>query len=264
MFGTYAWNVGATSANVVADLVALICGGAVADLSASCNKPASSVAGVASGFTALDAPYGVVQQPGVAGGPGRFARLTVSGANRIQLQAVDQWVMGSHSATFATSVLDASNVITAAGAVNFFATDAGLLLAASDWASWAMLAEVKRDGPAMADALAPGCFTLGGYYCYMPRIKAPTAVGDTAAASVTFTGAYGSMSASAARDRSERLYIPMAPAMVSFSSVPVGEVSGVFVTGGYGQSGDFMLDSGGDTFVIARTPNGLLVAFPKK
>lgn len=265
MNGVYAWNAGATAANIVADLVALLCGGAVNDLSASCNKAASSVTGAASGFTALDAAYGVIQQAGQAGGPGRFARVTVSGQNRIQLQAVDQWAMGSHSAGFATSALDVSNVITAAGAVKFFAaSDTGLLLAASDWASWAALAEVKRDGPSLNDAAAPGAFTLGYYYCYMPRIKSPTAVGDLAQPSCTFASAYGSLSASAARDRSEQLYIPMVPLMLSYANVPIGEAAGVFVSGGYGQSGDYMLDANGDTFVIARTPSNLLLAFPKK
>lgn len=264
MYGVYSWNAGATAQNIISDLVALLCGAEVADLSASCNKAATIAAGEASGYVAIDAAYGVFSAAGQAGGPGRLMRLQVSAQNRIQLSVVDQWVMGSHSATFASGAVDASALITAAGSANLYATDEALLVGASDWSYWAGSAEVKRDGPALGDALAPGGFVVGGYYCYMPRLKSPTAIGDLSGPSCTFSSAYGSMSASAARDRAEKLYIPMAPAVLSYSSVPVGEVAGVMVAGGYGQSGDFMEDAGGDSFVIAKNSGSVILAFPKR
>lgn len=55
----------------------------------------------------------------------------------------------------------------------------------------------------------------------------------------------------------------MAPAVLSYSNVPVGEVAGVMVSGGYGQSGDFMQDGAGNAFVIARNSGNVLFAFPK-
>lgn len=264
MFGNYSWNAGAAAQNIIADLVALICGAAVADLSASCNKAASLVEGEASGFDVVDAAYGVVHAPGQIGGPGRLMRLQVSAQNRIQLSVVDQWVMGSHSATFASGAIDASGLVTAAGSVNVYACDDALLIGAADWSYWAGVAEVKRDGPAMSDALAPGGFVIGGYYCYMPRLKSPTAVGDLSGPSATFASAYGSLAAAAARDRAEKLYIPMVPGVLSYSSVPVGEVAGVMVAGGYGQSGDFMQDAGGEAFVIAKNSANVILAFPKR
>lgn len=264
MYGQYAWNAGATAQNVINDLVALLCGAEVVDLSASCNKAATVAEGAATGYEAIDAAYGVIKAAGQAGGPGRLMRLQVSAQNRVQLGVVDQWVMGSHSATYASGVIDASGLITAAGSVNLLATNDALLVAASDWSYWAASAEVKRDGPMMGDALAPGGFVVGGYYCYMPRLKSPTAVGDLPGPSCTFASAYGSLSASACRDRLEKLYIPMAPAVLSYSSVPVGEVAGVMVSGGYGQSGDMMQDAAGDSFVIARNQSGVLLAIPRE
>lgn len=263
MYGVYSWNAGATAQNVIADLVALLCGAEVETLSASCNKAATSAAGAASGYVAIDAAYGVIQAAGQAGGPGRLMRLQVSAQNRIQLGVVDGWNMGSHSAAFASGVIDASGLITAAGSVNLYALNDALLVGASDWSYWAASAEVKRDGPMMGDALAPGGFVVGGYYCYMSRLKSPSAIGDLSGPSCTFASAYGAVSASAARDRAEKLYIPMVPAVLSYSSYPVGEVAGVMVTGGYGQSGDFMQDAVGDMFVIARNTSGVLLAFPK-
>lgn len=263
MYGVYAWSAGATAQNIIADLVALLCGAAVNDLSASCNKLASSAAGEATGYDAIDAAYGVFHAPGQAGGPGRLMRLQVSAQGRLQLGVVDGWVMGSHSATYASGLIDASGLISAAGSVNLFACDDALLVGSSDWSYWAASAEVKRDGPAMGDALAPGGFVVGGYYCYMPRLKSPSAVGDMAGVSATFASAYGAVSASAARDRAEKLYIPMVPAVLSYSSVPIGEAAGVMVSGGYGQSGDYMQDAGGDTFVIAKTAGNILLAVPK-
>lgn len=253
MYGVYSWNAGAAAVNVVADLLALMGGAVVDDLSLSANKAACSVGGAASGWSVVDAAYGVIACAGEAGGPGMVARITVSTGPRIQLAAVDGWVMGSHSASFATSPADVSNVTTAAGSVSFLATEKGLLLASSDWGYWAAISEVKRDGPALGDALAPGGVLLNqSGYCYMPRLKAPAAVGDLNSPSCTFASAYGALSSSAARDRSERLYLPMAPAVVSYYQVPVGEIAGLLVAGGYGQSGDFVMDAAGDQWLIAK------------
>lgn len=259
MYGVYAWNAGAVAANVVADVLALISGAAVGDLSASANKAACGVGGEASGWVVQDAAYGVIRHDGIAGGPGMTARFTVSASPKLQLAVVDGWVMGSHSASFATSAYDVGNVTTAAGSVSIVATDAGLLVASSDWGVWVAVSEVKRDGPAMSEATAPGGVMVNqSGYCYMPRLKAPAAVGDLTAASCSFASAYGTLSAASARDRTEKLYLPMAPAVVSYSQVPVGEVSGLLVVGGYGQSGDYVLDAGGDQFQIAKAGSTLV------
>lgn len=254
MYGVYSWNAGAVAANVVADMLALIGGAVVDDLSISANKPGCSVGGVASGWHVVDAAYGVISCAGEAGGPGMLARLTISAAPRLQLAAVDGWVMGSHSANFATAPSDVGNLTTEAGSVSFVATEKGLLIGSSDWGYWAAVSEVKRDGPAMGDALASGGLLVNqSGYCYMPRLKSPSAVGDLDSPSCTFASAYGSLSQAAARDRTEKLYLPMAPAVVSYSQVPVGEVSGLLVAGGYGQSGDFVVDAAADQWLIAKS-----------
>lgn len=253
MYGIYAWNAGALAAQIQTDLVALLSGALIDELSASANKPGCSVEGAASGWAAHDAAFGVLKNDGLAGGPGVLARITVSATPRVQLAVVDGWVMGSHSATYASSATDVSTAVNVAGSLAFVATPEGLLLAASDWSLWGCIGEVKRDGPALGDALAPGGMLVNASgNCYLPRVKAPGAVGDVTAPSCTFASAYGSLSASAARDRLERLYLPMAPAVVSYSSVPVGEVAGLQVVGGYAQSGDFVQDAGGDTWQIAK------------
>lgn len=264
MYGVYAWIAGATAAQLQQDLVALICGGAVADLSAGANKAGCSVSGAASGWTALDAGYGVIKRDGQAGGPGMVARLSVSATPRIQLQAVDAWATATHTAGSATTAFDVSLTTTAAGSVNLMASDAGLLIAAADWSYWGALAEVKRDGPALAgDALAPGAFTINNSgYVYMPRLKAPTATGDLTAVSCSLSSAYGSLSGGAARDRTEKLYFPMSPATVAYSSVPVGEVAGLLTIGGYGQSGDYVQDAGGVTYQLVKAA-ALGIGIPK-
>jgi len=264
MFGVYAWNAGATASQIQQDLVALVCGGAVADLSAGANKAGCSTGGAASGWTALDAGYGVVKRDGQAGGPGMVGRFSLSAAPRIQLQAVDAWATATHSAGAASTAFDVSAVTTTAGSVWLMASDAGLLIASADWATWGALGEVKRDGPALAgDALAPGSFTINNSgYVYMPRLKAPTASGDMTAVSCSLSSAYGSLSGGAARDRTEKLYFPMSPATIAYSSVPVGEVAGLLTIGGYGQSGDYVQDAGGVTYQLVKA-SSLGIGIPK-
>jgi hypothetical protein len=254
MYGNYAWNAGATAGNVQQDLVALICGADVASLSADCNKAATVVSGEASGWLVVDQPYGVLRHQGLPGGPGMTARITLSATPRVQVAAVDKWNMGTHAAAYVTSAYDGSATMSGAGSMNIMASDAGLLLASSDWSFWVLIGEVKRDGPALAgDVEAPGTFMMSSSgYCYMPRLKSPSAVGDLSNASVNFQSAYGSLSSSAARNRKDELYLPMTPGVLSYSSVPVGEIKGVVIVGGYGQGGDFVLDGAGKTYQIVK------------
>ncbi|MCL2344455.1 MAG: hypothetical protein FWC58_01215 [Desulfobulbus sp.] len=257
MFGTYAWNANAAPGEVQQDLVMLICGGAIADCSASCNKALTTVSGVASGFTPVDQPFGVLRHPGQAGGPGMLARITISTGPRVQLAAIDGWNLGTHAATYVTSAYDCSGLLTTAGTMNFLASEAGLLLAASDWATWVFMGEVKRDGPALAgDAAAPGGFvyTSGGY-CYLPRLKNPSSLGDMSNASCTLQSAFGTLTSSAARDRADTLYLPLAPATITYSSVPVGEIVGAMLAGGYGQGGDMIVDGQGKQYQLVSQYN---------
>lgn len=265
MYGIYAWNAGAVPAQVTADILALIAGGLVADLSASCNKAATSEGGEASGWSVVDSAYGVMAHAGQAGGPGMLARLTATATPRLQLAAVDGWNMGSHAAGFAATPMDCSGSLGAAGQVSFIAGPAGLLLASSDYAQWALVSEVKRDGPALAgDALAPGGFVVGsGGYCYMPRLKSPSAVGDLAGASVTLQSAYGTLATTAARSRGEALYLPMVPGTLQYSNVPIGELAGPMVAGGYAQSGDYIIAANGDAYQIVKFGYSTLLAVLK-
>ena len=265
MYGVYAWNAGASSAQVLADLVRWITGGDVAGMSASCNKPASSVAGSGAGdWSAIDSAFGVVHHAGIVTGPGVAARLSISGASKVQMAVVDGWNVGTHAASHATSALDVSLSLASAGSVNLLAVAGVLGVASSDWSSWCLAAEVKRSGPAVAGAAAKsGAILLtSSAQHFMARVKTPGSSGETAGAYVTVQSAYGALSGAAARDQSERLYLPMAPATVAYSQVPVEEVAGVQIVGGYALSGDAVVDeaavtylaykAGGYTFAVAK------------
>jgi len=256
MYGVYSWNAGAASASILADVVRLLTGGDVAGCSAACNKSASSVAGVGAGsWVAVDAGYGVIRHAGLAAGPGVTARASISAGGRLQLTVVDGWDAGPHTATHQANAADVSLLLSAAGSVSFLAGDGVLLLASSDWSLWAIAAEVKRDGPAMSGApLKSGAILIGsGGAHYMARLKTPGSAGETANAYVAVQSAFGSLSGSSARDQLERLYLPMAPATVTFSQVPVEELNGVLLVGGYAQSGDTVAVDPADTFQVVKS-----------
>jgi len=265
MFGMYAWNAGAVVGEIQQDIVALVCGAAVAALSGSCNKDKTAVEGAPSGFTVVDQPFGVMGRAGQVGGPGMLARVTLSTAPRIQVAAIDQWSLGTHAATYVTGAQDCSGLTSAAGSINIIANDAGLLIASSDWATWVAVGEVKRDGPALlGDAAAPGGFIVGsGGYTYMPRLKSPSAMGDVSNVSVTLASAFGTLSTASARNRAESLYLPMAPATLAYSSIPVGEIVGLVMVGGYGQGGDYVLDADGNTYQIVKYGYNTTIALPR-
>lgn len=259
MFANYAWNAGATAANIVADLLALVAGADVAALSASCNKALTTRDGAASGWSVDDAAYGVLRAPCVGGGPASDKLARISCGTKIQLSTVDSWVSATHTAGYSTTAYDVSLAIAAAGSVSMLATPDVMMLAASDWSVWQIVAEIKREGPLMIDAAAPSWVVIGqNDNCYSPRLKNPAAAGETAPASLSLSSAYGNLTASTTRDRAEKLYIPMAPAVATVSGVPVGEFAGVMISGGYGQSGDYMMDAGGVQWWLCKTSSRLV------
>lgn len=260
MYGVYSWNAGATGQQVAADVVAMICGAAVNDLSGVCNKPASLVAGAASGWAVVDAAYGVIGQASQDGGPSRQARIFSSDAPRLIMAAVHGWDAVQHLPGAASNALECSAVIVEPGAVNVIATAAGVLLAASDWSMWALLGEVKRGAPGLP-AGYPGAVIVNAYgYAYMPKAKNPDALGWVENAAAAVVSAYGGLSSKPARDGVETLYVPMVPACVAVKQVPVGELLGVRSVGGYGQSGDLMTDGAAVEWQIARLNAGLGLA----
>ena len=255
MHGVYSWNAGASSSAVVGDLLRWINGGDIAGMSASCNKLSSSVTGAGAGdWQIIDSGYGVIRHAGILAGPGVTARLSVSGALKVQLAVVDGWDSGTHTATHATTAADASLALSSAGSVNLIAGASFLLVGASDWSVWSLACEVKRDGPAMAGApTKSGAMTLNySTSHYMARCKTPGSAGETTNATMTVQSAYGALSAAAARDQSERLYLPMAPATASYSSVPVEEISGIKIVGGYALSGDSVVDDLESVFTVVK------------
>ena len=255
MKGEYAWLAGASAVNVLADLVRWINGGDIAGMSASCNKPASAVSGVGAGdWAVIDSGYGVLRHDGLAGGPGLLVRLSVSAGQKIQLSVVDGWDAGSHAGTHATTAFDASLVLSSAGSVNLIAGDGVLLVASSDWSAWVIAAEVKRAGPAIAGAASKsgGLILTSGNQNYMARVKTPGSAGETPNAYLTVQSAYGALSAASARDQTEHLYLPMAPATVAYSQVPVEEIEGVLMVGGYAMSGDSVLDATANEFTVLK------------
>lgn len=245
MYGRYSWLAGAQSSQVLADMVRWISGGDIAGMSASCNKPDSAVAGVGAGdWLVVDAGYGVLRHPGLGAGPGVSVRLSVSAGQRLQLAVVDGWDTGPHTATHQSTAFDASLLLSSAGSVNLLAAAGVLVLASSDWSYWVCACETKRDGPALSGAAAKsGALVLtSSSQHYMARVKSPGAAGEVQNGNLAVQSAYGSLSSAAARDQAERLYLPMAPATAAYSAVPVGELSGVQMVGGYALSGDTVLD----------------------
>lgn len=262
MYGVYAWQAGATGQQVVADLVAMIAGAAVADLSGVCDKALSSVAGAASGWSVVDAAFGVLGAASQEGGPQRQARLMSSDTPRVVMAAVHAWATATHTTDAATNALEASGVVGDAGAVNVIATPGGLLIGASDWSLWAMHAEVKRAAPPLSGAL-PGSVVVNGYgYAYVPKAKNPEGLGLVVNASAAVVSSYAGLAETAARDALDMLYIPLVPACVAVKQVPFGELSGVLAAGGYAASGDLMT-AGADTWVAAKTNAGLRLAIKR-
>lgn len=254
MYGVYAFNAGAAPAAVVADLVALATGAAVADLSAACNKALTTKNGAASPWLAHDAAYGVLRAPCVGGGPDSDKLVRITADTQAKLSTMESWDAVLHSAgAGVTSAYAVSLQLSAAGSIHYIFTDEAFFLAASDFSVWQDLAEIKREGPLLADAAMP-CWVLHGTgnYSYIPRIKSPTAAGSLTNTSITTQSPYGTLTSSAVRDLSENLYIPLAPAVAVYSSVPVGEYVGLMVSGGYGQAGDYMQDGGGKEYLLAK------------
>lgn len=263
MFGTYGWNAGATQAHIFADLAALVCGAAVDDLSASCNKAASNVAGEASGWSVLDADSYVIARAGQAGGPGMQAQFGAQASQYVGVRAVEAFNTVTNLPGGASSYLRCSGAMAVAGRVNIYANASGLAIASADFADVAIVGEVKRGSPVFAgDALAPGSFIADRSYTYMPRIKSNSALGDVMGANCVIAGAYGSMGTTAARTRTDTLYLPIVPLMLSASSFPVGECSGLVAVGGYGASGDTVTDNEGSKFVLLRC--SVMVGFPQR
>lgn len=254
MYGVYAWNAGAAAASVQADLVRWITGGDIAGMSSACNKPASSQTGLTD-WSAIDAAFGVVGHAGDASGPGVKARVTVSGASKVQLAVVDGWDVGTHTAAYAAPATDVSLSLASAGSVSLVAGDGVLVIGSSDWSVWCIAAEVTRGAPGLAGAATvSGAVLLSASGIpYMARVKTPGSAGDTAAAYVQVQSAYGALSTAAARDRSESLYLPGAPATVSYGQVPVGELIGVKIVGGYALSGDSVIDESSVEYLVAKT-----------
>lgn len=264
MFGVYSWNAGATGQQVVPDIVAMICGAAVNDLSAVCNKAASSVGGAASGWGVVDAAYGVIGQASQDGGPGREARIFASESPRVIMAAVHGWDVVQHLPGAATNALECSAVVSEPGAVNIVATAAGILIGASDWSMWALLAEVKRGAPGLPEGY-PGSVVVNGFgYAYLPKAKNPDVLGWVENAAAAVVSSYGGLSARPARDGVDSLYVPMVPACVAVKQVPFGELLGVRAVGGYGQSGDLMTDGAAQDWQIARLNAGLGLAIGRE
>lgn len=105
MYAKYEYNSGATQANILADLVAILTGTTdVNTLSASCNKAASTITStVAAGWTVHDASAGsnkqVLKAPYVDNGSAyKYTEITVS-ASEIQLHVNETWNETAHTYT---------------------------------------------------------------------------------------------------------------------------------------------------------------------
>lgn len=263
MFGAYVWKAGATAPGVVADLLAIASGEPVSALSAACDKTATTIDGAPSGWAVHDAAYGVLSAPSVAdAGVTKLARIAHAGGV-VQLSTADAWNAATHAATNAVDARAVSLPVAVPGAIAFVMTPEVFLLAAADWSSWHAVCEIKRDGPLLRDTTAPNWVLMGAEdgmtaEVRSPRLKNVADVGDATNLALDVASAYGPLAGATTRDRQERLYIPMGPVVTTVGQVPVGELVGVLAAGGYGMSGDYLIDAESNSWLLAQLSDLLL------
>jgi hypothetical protein len=115
MYAKYVTNPSSTLANIIADLAALLAGGSIASLSASCDKVNSTlVSTVAPGWTAFDVSSSVANSGRVVSCADnsalttKYANLQTPGAGQIDLLVYDTFNAGTHTGTNASTALAAN------------------------------------------------------------------------------------------------------------------------------------------------------------
>lgn len=257
MYATYAYNAGASMAQVMADVVALICGGSVASLSASCNKALSTVAGAASPYSAPSAQsYGVVQANCLDGVSKKIFRFTLSG--QIMLQAYDTWNGATNTGTNPTTARSALLIDSNPGTVWIVATDEILAVACSYGSYCGIGFEFKREAPFMAGTSRPcwGVVCTGGYAAEVPRAKNMGAAGDQQPAAAYVTSPLNGLSFGSPRGTDDLNYNQLLPCFVMLQYggyIYAGAMRGALCAAeAIGAVGDIYSDENAATYLLTR------------
>jgi hypothetical protein len=237
MHAKYVSTTGATLAQILADFAALLGGASIAALSASCDKPNSTlVSTVAPGWTLVDAAAAnsgqVVSSSDANGLTTKYVRLFAPGANTIDLACYESWNAGTHIGVNA-SAASGKILSFSAGAVNtywLFATPRGVYIAVAGATNCGLGAlEISRDAAYLAGSTYP-CVASVSYDALttttatpaLSRTKRTAATGDstgsaasTVLASCVLTGrtstAAPAVPSGTVRDGSEVAYWEVAP-----------------------------------------------------
>lgn len=191
MYARYVYKAGATVANVLADVCALIAGAALADLSADCDKTQTTVEGAAPGWRIDDvqAGYRILSAP-LASGVGRKTYKIAVVGSEIRAYAAESWDSAAHvGANVHNTGPDLQPSVIAGGGVLYVMAlpDVVAVSAAGDERMF-LLGELIDLTPSCVGR--PSWFVIGrrtgsSAYAYVPRVKKANAVGDNLLASVS-------------------------------------------------------------------------------
>ncbi len=199
MYAKYVTNATSTLANVIADIAALLCGGSIASLSASCDKVNSTlVSTVAPGWTAHDISGSVansgrvISAPDASGLTTKYANIYTPSVGTIDVLTYDAFNAGTHTGTNAsTAVTSPMNSIslTSVNVIAIWATPRGFYMQGVTVAAGGSgHFEYTRDIQYLIGTTYPCCFalskdTLGSASStslgQTSRMKNLTAAGDT-------------------------------------------------------------------------------------
>lgn len=249
MFATYAYKAGATAAQVAADLAALVCGADLAALSAGCNKEASSVGGVAPGWSAFDGAYNVCR--GVdASGSDKFARLLASGSD-VQATVCESWNSATHVAVNAVTAQKIITVAASGGVVYIAANAETVVFCPADGSAWLYISEIGRDSPLLPAGYPVICLGYSTYPAnvYVPRFKNTAAAGDVTNSNLLVRYPFGNINIQP-RAPGEAFYWQLFPLI---AAAPSGQAFYGYLRGLYlapaGATGARLVDAGGAEYM---------------
>ena len=223
MYAKYVYNAGATAANILSDVIAIMTGTTdIATLSASCNKPSTTIiATIPAGWTMHDAAASddskVIKAP-LADDPTKFkyARLDTWSAGYLIAQIYETWNATDQTYTFSCYNSNTTNYCqrwsaTLPGEINIFASERYFIMASLYNGLWGSSSSSGPSGCIERTRMNPwdtviagwppfaftnfGTMTSSGGGSYAPRILRRTGAelsGNTAQL-YCYAGSYGTV-----------------------------------------------------------------------
>lgn len=239
MFAKYVTNTSCTLAQVIADFAALASGSAIAALSASCDKTASTqTSTIAPGWTLVDAAAAgsgqVVSAPDATATTTKYARLYANTTSSVDVLVYESWNAATHVGTNASTTMTSAQVTVTPGvAMTYWVVITPRLLWITSVSNGALgVLEISRDAAYLAGAAYPAAVAIGNNLAQintmplaMSRVKKTQAAGDTTGATLAGTTYLRPVSLGAfvtsggtlagpnglARDAAEASYYPLVP-----------------------------------------------------